>query len=275
MEYLEQITDQIFAHTKGKTVGNVGVIATDNGNYIIDTSMFPVIARDIRTEIQSIKTGKLLGAILTHYHLDHTAGNQHFHPHIHSHVKVLENMKSSYKQEEIIKSLEQREDKQLFDGMTITYPTHTFETNPYHPDESDTIEVYRVGGHTNGSSLIYYKEEAALFAGDDLFAGLFPWGGDPTASPYDWLAATEMMINLDPKIIIPGHGEVQYNMQEVNKLHEYLSNVIQTGEESIKDASPKEKVIEDLMDIDFNPARNPDMKERTLDQWYSIIKESS
>ena len=66
MDYLEKINDYLYVHTAGKTIGNVGVIANDNGNFLIGTSMYPAIARDLRTEFEQIKTGNISAVFLTH-----------------------------------------------------------------------------------------------------------------------------------------------------------------------------------------------------------------
>ena len=72
---LEKISDSIYAHSKGKTIGNIGVISSDKGNFLIDTTMYQVVARELRVELEKIKTGNIKAGILTHYHGDHTWGS--------------------------------------------------------------------------------------------------------------------------------------------------------------------------------------------------------
>jgi len=275
MKYFEKLSDGIYAHTEGKTIGNVGMIVTETGNYIVDTSMYPTMARDIRIEAEAIGSGKITGALLTHYHLDHTGGNQVFHDvPIHSHHGILDNMKQSYDPEKLATSLAEREDADLFGEFDLTYPTKVFETNPYHPDDSEQVEITQIGGHTSGSSIIYVESENAIFAGDDLFAGLFPWGGDPSASPFDWLNACEFMIRKQPATIIPGHGPVQYNLKEVEYLQSYLKSIIATTTSLLGDNVTKEQAVTELAEIESRPEKSEGMKSRTLEVWYDKIKAS-
>ncbi|MHA2091079.1 MAG: MBL fold metallo-hydrolase [Candidatus Kariarchaeaceae archaeon] len=272
MPVLERITDSIYAHTEGKTIGNVGVIATETGNFIVDTSMYPIMAREIRGELENIKSGRVKAALMTHYHFDHIGGNQVFHDvPIYAHQYINENIEKSYMEGKIEKMLEERDDKEMFIGLEVTKPTVTFETSPFYPTESDQIEIYQVGGHTNGSSLVFYKEEQALFAGDNLFAGLFPWGGDPTASPYDWMKAMDVALELQPKYIIPGHGPVQTTIKELEKLNEYLKTVVKLGKNLKTDGVSQEDALSSLLEVDHHPEHREGLKVDTLKHWVGQI----
>lgn len=276
MSLFEKITDKIYAHTEGKTIGNVGVIVTEIGNYLIDTSMYPKLGRDIRIEIEQLKTGKLKGVILTHYHFDHTGGAQNFHdvPLI-GHKLMDENFKNKYKEEEFMKQLRNREDSDSFDGLILTPPNTIFETNPYNPEDSDQIEIWQVGGHTSGSAIIHFKTENVIFAGDDLFSESYPWGGDPTASPIDWLNALNKVIEINPDYIIPGHGPWQNAIKEVDNLKEYIEKVIENCKKLINDGVSENDGVKSLLELEYHDERRKGMKEETLKRWYEVINESS
>lgn len=273
---LEKITDSIYAHTEGKTIGNVGLIATDNGNFVIDTSMFPAMARDIRIEVGKIKTGKLSAAIWTHYHGDHSFGSQAFNDSpIYAHKSAAYNFKTQYSPDKVGEMLaNQTEERQkLMEGLEITPPTKLFESSPYHLDENKSIVLYQVGGHTDGSTLIYYKEEEVVFAGDNLFENVYPWGGDPSASPYDWIQAMEKIKELNPKIIIPGHGGVLYDLKETEKFKTYFSKIIETSEKMLLENIDSDTAYETLSSIDFyDPGEMIQRKEGTLRHCYEVIK---
>ena len=179
---LTRITDSIYAQDDGKSVGNVGMIVTEAGNYLIDTSQYPVLARDIRKQVESVGTGKIKGVFLTHTHFDHTGGMQHFADvPSYAHAILDKNFRERYMRDEVVQRFLNREDKEMFEDLSPTPPSKIFETNPYCPEDNEQIEMYRTGGHTNGSTFVYYRKENVIFAGDNLFAGVFPWGGDKTS----------------------------------------------------------------------------------------------
>lgn len=273
---LSKITDSIYAHTEGKTIGNVGLIATDNGNFVIDTSMFPAMARDIRIEVEKIKTGKLAATIWTHYHGDHSFGTQAFKgAPIYAHKAAAHNFETQYSVDRLQEMLsgQTEERKKLMDGLEVTQPTTLFETSPYHLDENNSIVLYQVGGHTNGSTLIYYKEEETIFAGDNLFEGMYPWGGDPSASPYDWVQAMEKIKEINPKMIVPGHGGVLYNLKETEKFRTYFSKVIEESTKMALERTDQDIAYETLSEIDFyDPGEMIQRKEGTLRHCYEIVK---
>ncbi len=267
----EKVTDRIFAITDGQTVGNVGLIATDAGNYLIDTSMYPVIARNIRQEIQKIKTGKLSGGFFTHYHFDHTGGAQEFHDvPMYAHELTKDNFNKSYGDPSFLDRFADHPQKELFEGLRVTPPSYVFSEKKFEP-EGTSIEVYHVGGHTSGSSIIVYRPENVVFAGDNLFVGRYPWGGDPTASPYDWKHSMELILSLDPNYIVPGHGSVTDNVSVVKKYAEYLDTIIETGEKLAKEGVGADKAVEELTEVDFFEEMREGMKIGTLKRWYEVI----
>lgn len=279
MAYLEKINDFLYAHTKAKTIGNVGVIVTDKGNFLIDTSMYPSVARELRTEIEKIKTGKIGAVFLTHYHADHTFGNQVFHDGpIYGHQAIVDNMKTNYNEKFIEKRREEatEEQKELYKELAVTLPNKVFHESPLMVDEDNTIKIYQVGGHTSGSSIIHYEEEHAVFAGDDLFAGRYPWGGDVSASPYDWITALDTIQELQPKVIIPGHGDVLYSLDEVANFKAYFIAIIGTSKKLAQDQVTEAQAVEELSTIDFyDPGKRVQMKEMTLKHFYKVVKEKT
>lgn len=276
MAYLEKINDYLYAHTAGKTIGNVGVIANDNGNFLIDTSMYPAVARDLRVELEHIKTGKIVAVFLTHYHADHVFGNQIFKDKpIYGHHHIAENLKQNYNEDYLKKRQQEATDeqKEMFKDLQITLPNKVYTENPLVVDEDNTIKIYLVGGHTSGSSIIHYEEEQAIFAGDDLFAGRYPWGGDTTASPYEWVQAMDKIIELSPKVIIPGHGDVLYSVEEAKKFKTYFLKIIEIGEKLASENVVEERALEDLGAIDFyDPGERVQMKQMTLKHCYKVIR---
>ncbi|MHA1990267.1 MAG: MBL fold metallo-hydrolase [Candidatus Hodarchaeales archaeon] len=274
---LEKISDSIYAHTKGKTFGNVGAISTEKGNFLIDTSMYPVIASELRVELEKIKTGKVKAVILTHYHGDHTWGSIAFKDkHIYGHHRVLENFKNAVETrwtDQAIKDyLESEPDKKpLLEGLEFHYPDKLFDQKQIQLEEDSSITVHHVGGHTNGSSLIHYQPENVVFAGDNFFNEEFPYVGDPSSSIYDWIVALEFIKTLKPAIIIPGHGDVDFSLTGINNLLDYFVKIRDLGEKLVKEGLDQDSITKEFDNIDFYEAQEPEMKKTSLNQIYQSI----
>ncbi|MDZ7656554.1 MAG: MBL fold metallo-hydrolase [Sulfurimicrobium sp.] len=92
-------------------------------------------------------------------------------------------------------------------------------TQPVYPerfyDQSETLQLggqeihllYFHGGHTPGDSVVWLPQQGVLFSGDlvyvDRLLGVLPF-----SSTRDWLASFAEMEKLEPRLIVPGHGQV-------------------------------------------------------------------
>lgn len=159
MHLLESLTENIFAHDKEKTLCNTGVISTDTGNYLIDTGMYPTVAKELLKEITNIQSGNFKATFTTHYHIDHVGGNQifSFKP-IYAHKLCRENL-ANVKQEDVEKRFINDSNRALFEGFKLTNVTDVYDSDIFSPPENSDIVCYLTGGHTSGSVLVYYKPE--------------------------------------------------------------------------------------------------------------------
>ncbi len=270
----DQITDNLYAITDGSTIGNVGLIVNNGKVSVIDASMYPLMGSKIRKK--GATYGNIENLIITHYHFDHIGGIQAFSDlPIISSSNTYDNMKKAlnnqWKPSEISKFINSADEKtrELFEGFKIETPNKTFENNI----NVGNFSVKHVGGHTSGSSLIFYDDDRAVFAGDNLFIERYPWGGDPSADPYKWVNIFAEIIEYKPKIIIPGHGPVIFSLDPIKEYMKYFNKIITLCENNIVDGVDKENIIDDLFNIDFLPVKNKEAKRKTIEHFYTIIKD--
>ena len=272
MKLLEQLTDTILVHDKQATWCNIGVISTDTGNYLIDTGMFPKVAKQLYDEIKIIKSGNFEGTFTTHYHLDHIGGNQAFTSKpIYAHKLCSVNF-GTYKEEELVKGFAERENKDLFEGFKLSAASNIYDSDTFSPPENSDITCYLTGGHTSGSVIVHYKPENIVFAGDNLFAKTFPWGGDKTADPYKMVSAADKILSFNPQIVIPGHGSVQHSLGDVVYFKDYMTKIIDSVEQLLKENREEEVILNELMNIPFHEPRNEQMKSMSIKHWIDVIK---
>lgn len=72
---------------------------------------------------------------------------------------------------------------------------------------NERLKILHTPGHTIGSISLYHKESESLFSGDTVFAdgGVGRWDFE-TGSYRQLLASIEMLKDLKPKNLYPGHG---------------------------------------------------------------------
>ena len=110
-----------------------------------------------------------------------------------------------------------------FDGIEPTLPTDTF-TGELRMRVGDLVlELIEVGpAHTRGDTLVHAPVARVLFSGDILFANAHPiaWAGPVS----HWIAACDRILELDPAVIVPGHGPLAGTgeVRELKAYFEYL-----------------------------------------------------
>jgi len=187
----------------------VAAIATKKGIVIIDTGKSPTLTQEYRRIIErELKRNDFIYVINTHYHFDHTSGNQVFsEAQIIAHQKTPGMMKKwaadrqtfvdKRRAEDMIKWANQRDEAEpgteiweryndivttgvvMLDdyenNYELTLPSITF-TDRLTLDLGDvTLNLYYWGEgmHTGDDILIHYPQEKLLFSGDLFYKGYF------------------------------------------------------------------------------------------------------
>lgn len=174
--------------------GNIGVLASEDGLVMIDNQFKP-LAEKIETAMHDIVDKPIKYIINTHYHGDHTGGNEVFghHSPIFAHENVRKRLATKAPQSVALPVVTYQ------NGVNIHFANHTIDL------------VHLPNGHTDGDTYVYFREANVLHTGDLFFNGLFPFidlnGG---GSVEGYLANVEAIINKMPDdvIIIPGHGQL-------------------------------------------------------------------
>lgn len=110
-----------------------------------------------------------------------------------------------------------------FHDLTLTPPTHSFTGRMRITVGGRPVELIEVGpAHTQGDLIVYVPDARTLYSGDTLFVESTPviWAGPVT----NWLAALDLIIDMDVDVIVPGHGPVtdKSGVQQVKAYWEYV-----------------------------------------------------
>ena len=97
-----------------------------------------------------------------------------------------------------------------FEGIELEPPTRTFDDRLTVDVGGRAVELIEVGpAHTAGDTIVHVPDAATVFTGDILFIGGTPivWAGPLS----NWVAACDLMLELDVDTVVPGHGPVTDN----------------------------------------------------------------
>ena len=273
---LDKVSERVYANCDGETGGNVGVIIMDDAVAAVD-AQFPVSAKDLRASIPTVTDKPVTHLLLTHMHSDHVLGSQAFEDcEIVAHVRVREKMEEKLRSEWAPGNLEKMledinknrpEMAWLFEDLRIVLPTKKFDDSY----TLDGVEVINTGGHSDCSSIVHVPEDGTLFAGDLVVPKMFPWAGDPTASPDAWIGAFKRILELDAEAIVPGHGP-QCDLEEIETQLAYFEATRGTMARLIAEGASEEEAVNYDGYAELYESAG-DEKAHYLRAWYRVLSD--
>jgi cyclase len=271
---MKQVSDSCFAVLNEKNRvcdANSGLI-NRGGGVVIDTQSDLGHARQMIDMFGRVWTAMPKRVINTHEDPDHVWGNQLFEgAEIIAHRSVPERMKQVARPEEIQKLLHGAErfltrvllkalhpglaaaGQQLledydFDGIELVLPTTLFDARYELNLEGTEVHLIYVGPcHQVGDTIIHVPGEGVVFAGDVLFRQCTPMGW--TGSYEKWFQCLDLIVQLDPQVIVPGHGPV-CGKEGATEMKAYLQYV---RDESKKCFDAELTSVDAAKRIDFGP----------------------
>lgn len=208
------VTDKIY-EIEGEG-GNIGLFIGADGTFLIDDQFAPLTEKIVEA-IKAVGGDYPKFLINTHYHADHTGGNEKLGQRgtlIFSHDNVRERLSTG----SFIEAFNMKTEALSLEGL----PVVTFSEDITFHLNGDTIRAIHVPhAHTDGDSFIYFKGANVIHAGDFFFNGFYPFidvnhGG----SLRGMIIAVSKVLSLadDNTKIIAGHGPVGNKEQLENYL---------------------------------------------------------
>ena len=201
-----EVWKNLFTVSHGEGVNsNSTFLIAKNGVVVVDTRVTPAEARKVKEAIRKQTKLPILYVINTHYHGDHTFGNQTFREShniiAHENVRRALEFEAGKEHLEVFKSLKIPgiEDTMVTPPNIIFRDKMDIYAGEYH------LELIHVKGHTDGDLFIYIEALKTLITGDLIQNKRIPYMGD--AYIEEWIKSINYMGDLNAEIYIPGHGE--------------------------------------------------------------------
>ncbi len=268
---LEFVTDyHCVANTSMIRSGNIGAIILRNFTCIIDTTSYNITAKSFRAKVEKNFGLPVKFLIYTHYHGDHIFGASVFRD-----LAIISSKQTQRNLTNIstLKSIEEwkynlMNEDPLAEGIKIISPTICFLGKMFIKDEDLELEICHAGGHTSGSTYVYFPKEKVIFTGDLIFEDIYPYVGDPTCNPDKWIAQLEQIKKMDIERIVPGHGHILLNKKELDK-HIYFYKSLRT---EIREAIQEKISINVIRAPDFFELEAEIWKPVAIESWYNYYK---
>lgn len=258
------VTDQIYMLVGSG--GNIGLFIGDDGSFLIDDQFAPLTEKIVQA-VTSIGGEQPKFLFNTHYHGDHTGGNENFGKGgtlIFSHDNVRERLQTGF----FIREFNMKQE-----GVgSVGLPVVTFSNEMSFHLNGDTVRAIHIPhSHTDGDSIIHFSSANVVHAGDVFFNGFYPFidvshGGSLKGMIQ---GVREILLLSDENTkIIPGHGPLGNRAE----LQNYLQ-MLETAYGRLRKLKAEGKSVQEAM------AAQPlkDLEETwgdgifTSDKWIEII----
>ena len=254
---LVKVADGVYAaiaKSGGLASGNAGFVIGDDGVLIFDTFFTPAAIEELISEIQSLTKLPIKYAVNSHYHLDHTGGNQVLVARgipiiAHDNVMIWQTTRNKRflpspeelqkRKADAVKQLgetpEDQKDKRAqlerqirrLDAMMsikLTNPTRTFGSGTLRLKLGKReIILATLPGHTGGDVFAYVPDANVVFTGDLGWSKTLPNLVDATVN--DWIPTLDRLLAQHPAAkFVPGHGNVA-EAADIKAFRDYLDDL--------------------------------------------------
>ena len=218
-------------------VGNTHLIVTQSSHILFDTGLSLQVAKQIKAFAQSVPEKPLTHIILSHSHADHIGGVKFW-----QRPETKSGTHTDFQEEQ--RYLTELNDyfygrnRLLFPFMPEEPPT--FELLKYGGIRSDVtvndfetlrleeggrvLEIIGTPGAEGADNLVLWMpEEKILFSGDTFgpifpqFPNVFTMRGEKVRKPVEYIKSLDLIIGLDPDVIVPSHREPVMDKQAIRK----------------------------------------------------------
>jgi glyoxylase-like metal-dependent hydrolase (beta-lactamase superfamily II) len=186
--------------------GNIGICVGDDGVFMIDDQFAPLNEK-IMAAVSAVSDKPVKFLLNTHWHGDHTGGNEPFGK-SGSVIVAHDNVRKYLTEDQFIEFFNMTTPASSKDGL----PVVTFSDAVTFHFNNEEIYAYHVEpSHTDGDAVVHFKNANVVHAGDIYFNGTYPFIDiDHGGSINGMIRVGKRLLDIigDETKIISGHGNL-------------------------------------------------------------------
>jgi glyoxylase-like metal-dependent hydrolase (beta-lactamase superfamily II) len=224
--------------------GNMLLLSGKDGNILID-DQFALLSEKINRAIQDVSKGPVRFLFNTHFHGDHSGGNENFalmgatilaHENVRARL-VGDSSKVPFKQTPKLSPEKALPVMTFKEGMNV------------HLNTEDILIFHVDNAHTDGDAVYYFPKSNVLHTGDCFMKDRFPFIDRNSGGSFKgWLAAVTRILAVvdDATIIMPGHGDLA-NKKDYQNIRDAVARIF----ESVKTEYDAGKTLEQILALNI------------------------
>jgi glyoxylase-like metal-dependent hydrolase (beta-lactamase superfamily II) len=231
--------------------GNLGLAVGPDAVFLVDDQYAPLTPK-IRAAIAAITDKPVRFVVNTHWHGDHTGGNENF-AEAGALIVAHDNVRKRMSSEQFLAFFTMKVEP----SPKAALPLVTFDRNvTFHINGDEVTALHCPAAHTDGDAIVHFKRADVIHMGDIHFNYMYPFiDASSGGTPEGVIAAVDRALALagERTRIIPGHGPLA-SKADLQAYRTMLATVL----ERIKAQVAAGKRVQDI--VDAKPTREFDAK---------------
>jgi cyclase len=249
-------------------------MVTDEGVLVVDTRQHPRAGAELLAEIRKVTDKPIRWVINSHFHGDHTFGNDAFEKTGATFVahRETERIMQLVHPKEMARRMGYFESKRYDPGeVKLILPDVTFDTSMTIKLGGREVRLMYLGpGQQDGDAFVLFPDARVLFT-----PGSFARHSMPnmafTTSVDSWINLLDRVAAMDVDTILPGHGDVAARA-DVKELSAMLADEYATVKEAIAKGTPLAEAQRTLTFPQYKDWRNYERLKNEIAALYELIQ---
>ena len=229
--------------------GNLGVSVGADAVFVIDDQYAPMTEK-LAAAIAKLSPKPVKFILNTHWHGDHTGGNENFGK-AGSLIVAHENVRKRMGVEQFIEHFNMRTPP----SPAVALPVVTFVgAVSFHLNGDEIRAIHMPNAHTDGDAIVHFLKNDVFHMGDIYFNGMFPFIDYSSGGTVEGVIAAcdkVLAIATDKTRIIPGHGPVS-GRAELQAYREMLAGLSGRVRDMIRQGRKLEEITAANLHADYD-----------------------